>query len=263
MTASIQAAAERLIAAEESGLPCAPVRDLIGETDLDTAYAVQQQVAETRLRAGRRVVGRKIGITSEAVRRQFGVFQPDFGVLLSGMAYAPGEPIPLSRLLQPQIEAEIAFVLQRDLDNTDASVADVLRATDFVLAAFEIVDSRIAGWDIRISDTIADNASSGLYVLGTVPHSLRGLDLASVGMAVEHKGQTVSVGSGVACMGSPVTAVAWLAREAARRGAPLREGDVVLSGALGPVIAVDGPGRYRACLDGLGEVDTVFEEGVA
>lgn len=258
MTEAIDAAADRLLAAVSSGRPCAPVRDLIGTNDVDTAYSVQQALTDARLAAGARVSGRKIGLTSEAVRQQFSVFQPDFGTLFADMGYASGEPVPLTRLLQPRVEAEIAFVLGSDLDRPDASVADVLRATEFVLAAIEIVDSRIAGWDITITDTVADNASSGCYVLGTVPRSLLGLDLATAAMAVEHDGCEVSSGSGAASMGSPVVALAWLAREVARRGMPLREGEVVLSGALGPVIPVDKPGRYTARIEGFGEVEAVF-----
>jgi 2-keto-4-pentenoate hydratase len=253
---AVAVAAARLRAAAETGQPCAPVRDLIG--DIDAAYAVQASLTADRLAAGQRIAGRKIGLTSLAVQRQFGVFQPDFGTLFADMALASGEPAGLSGYLQPRIEAEVAFVLGRDITAPDATVADVLRATEFVLAAVEIVDSRIAGWDISITDTVADNASSGGFVLGTVPVPLTGLDLAEVGMVIEHDGEPVSTGAGAACMGSPAVAVTWLAREVARRGSPLRAGDVVLSGALGPVVAVTAPGRYRARLDGLGSVDAVF-----
>ena len=258
MTLQIEQAAERLAEAAKSRTPCAPVRDLIGERDQDAAYAVQSRLTEQRLDAGGRIVGRKIGLTSAAVQRQFGVFSPDFGMLFADMVYADGAPIALATLLQPRVEAEVAFVLGRDLDMPAATVADVLRATEFVLAAIEVVDSRIAGWDITITDTIADNGSSGAVVLGTVPYALNGLDLTEVGMVLEHGGEPVSAGAGAACLGSPVTAVAWLAQQAARHGRPLREGDVVLSGALGPMVDVPGPGRYRARLDGLGEVEAVF-----
>jgi 2-keto-4-pentenoate hydratase len=254
----IEGAADRLRTAAATGQPCAPVRDLIGDTDVDAAYAVQAALTAGRLAAGQRVIGRKIGLTSLAVQRQFGVFQPDFGTLFGDMALTSGEPASLSRYLQPRIEAEVAFVLGRDIPAPDATVADVLRATEFVLAAMEIVDSRIAGWDISITDTVADNASSGGFVLGTVPISLTGLDLAEAGMVIEHDGEPVSTGTGAACMGSPAAAVTWLAREVARRGSPLAAGDVVLSGALGPMVAVTEPGRYRARLDGLGDVDVVF-----
>ncbi|MFC0440079.1 2-keto-4-pentenoate hydratase [Kutzneria buriramensis] len=260
MTTTTEEAADRLERAAATGKPCAPVRDLIGDTDIDTAYAVQEIQTKNRLAQGARVIGRKIGLTSDAVRSQFGVFRPDFGTLFNDMGYATGEPVPLRRLLQPRVEAEVAFVLRTDIDLPDASVADVLRATDFVLAAIEIVDSRVANWDIRITDTVADNASSGLYTLGCVPFSLNGLDLAQVGMVIEHDGEPVSVGSGAACMGNPVVAVAWLAREVARRGAPLRAGEVILSGALGPMVPVTEPGVFTARLDGLGEVQAVFTD---
>ncbi len=258
MSAGIELAAGRLAAAIEGGPACAPVRDLLGTTDIDAAYQVQSLLGRRRVDAGATVIGRKIGLTSPAVQRQLGVARPDFGVLYDDMSYADGQPVPLGGFHAPRVEAEVAFVLSRDLDSPVASIVDVMRATEFVLAAIEIVDSRIAGWDITITDTVADNASSGAFVLGTVPHLLTGLDLAMVGMVLEHRGEPVSVGAGAACLGSPVTAVAWLARELAGRGAPLRAGEVVLSGALGPMVPVTEPGSYRAELDGLGSVRAHF-----
>jgi 2-keto-4-pentenoate hydratase len=257
-TEQVERAVTRLAAAASTRTPCAPVRDLIGDSDQDAAYAVQARLTDRRVGAGGRIVGRKIGLTSVAVQRQFGVFTPDFGVLFADMVHSSGAPVSLASLLAPRVEAEVAFVLGRDLDQPAATVADVLRATDFVLAAVEVVDSRIAGWDITITDTIADNGSSGAVVLGTVPQPLAGLDLSQVGMVLEHRGEPVSVGAGAACLGSPVTAVAWLAQQSHRNGTPLRAGDIVLSGALGPMVEVPGPGRYRARLDGLGEVEAVF-----
>ncbi|MFF2370714.1 2-keto-4-pentenoate hydratase [Agromyces sp. NPDC058110] len=256
-TPAVRAADERLRLAAASGTPCAPVRDLIGDADQDAAYAVQTLGIERRIAEGRRVIGRKIGLTSTAVQAQFGVFAPDYGVLLDDMVAADREPIALDRFLQPRVEAEIAFVLGRDLDSPTTHVADVIRATDFVLPAIEVVDSRIAGWDITIADTVADNASSGAVVLGTTPRSLDGLDLTEVGMSLERDGDPVSTGSGVACIGSPVIAVAWLARAVARHGRPLRAGEVILSGALGPMVAATA-GVFRARLDGLGEVRADF-----
>ncbi|MFF2389197.1 2-keto-4-pentenoate hydratase [Agromyces sp. NPDC058104] len=255
--AALRAAEERLHTAARDGLACAPVRELIGETDQDAAYAVQSLGIARRLAEGRRIVGRKIGLTSPAVQSQFGVFTPDYGVLLDDMAFADREPIDLARFLQPRVEAEVAFVLGRDLDSPTTHVAEVLAATEFVLPAIEVVDSRIAGWDIRITDTIADNASSGAIVLGTTPRRIEGLDLAALGMRLDHEGDPVSTGSGAACLGSPVIAVAWLAREVARHGRPLRAGEIVLSGALGPMIAA-GAGVFHARLDGLGEVRADF-----
>ncbi|MPZ00659.1 MAG: 2-keto-4-pentenoate hydratase [Actinophytocola sp.] len=257
----LHTAAKRLIEAETTRTSCAPVRDLIGDTDQDLAYQVQTLVTSARVENGARVVGRKIGLTSRAVQTQLGVPSPDFGTLFDDMAYTDREPIPLGRFLQPRVEAEVAVVLDRDLDSETANVADVVRATDFVLPAIEVVDSRIAGWDIRITDTIADNASSGAFVLGTNPKRLTDVDLPATGMAMEARGAVVSTGAGVACLGSPVAAVAWLARVSARQGTSLRAGDVILSGALGPVAPVTSAGSFRARLSGLGEVTAIFTEG--
>ncbi|WP_219818917.1 2-keto-4-pentenoate hydratase [Streptomyces sp. SM11] len=259
-SARIDAAVARLTAAALSGAPCAPVREFLGHDDIDAAYETQNRLTAARSAAGARPVGAKIGLTAPAVQQQFGVFRPDFGVIFDDMTYAHAEPVPLERLLQPRVEGEIAFVLGRDLDRPGAGVADVLRATEFVLPAIEIVDSRIAGWDLAITDTVADNASSGAIVLGTTPCPLAGVDLSRVGMVLERDGEPVSFGAGQACLGSPVVAVAWLARELAARGRPLRAGDVVMSGALGPMVPVGGPGRYRLALDGLGEVEAVIEK---
>ncbi|MDG4830574.1 fumarylacetoacetate hydrolase family protein [Solwaraspora sp. WMMD1047] len=247
-----------LAGAAATGAPCEPVRTLIGETDLDAAYAVQSALIDDRVAAGARIVGRKIGLTSPAVQRQFGVYQPDFGTLLDDMVHSHAQPVPLPAFLQPRVEAEVAFVLGTDITVEQPSVADVLRATDFVLAAIEIVDSRIRDWDIRITDTVADNASSGAVVLGTTPYPLAGLDLAEIGMVLEVDGEPASTGAGSACLGSPVTAVVWLARELSRRGTPLRAGEIVLSGALGPMVPVTAPGRYRAHLAGLGSVEAII-----
>lgn len=254
---AVRSADERLHQSAASGTPCAPVRDLIGESDQDAAYAVQSLGIARRLDEGRRVIGRKIGLTSRVVQTQLGVDSPDYGVLLDDMMFADREPIDLGRFLQPRVEAEIAFVLNSDLDSPTTHVADVIRATAFVLPAIEIVDSRVAGWDIRITDTIADNASSGAVVLGPTPRSLEGFDLTALGMSLDRDGRPVSTGSGAACLGSPVIAVAWLARAVARHGQPLRAGEVILSGALGPMVDATA-GVYRARLDGLGEVRTDF-----
>jgi 2-keto-4-pentenoate hydratase len=256
---SARAADARLRRAAETRTACAPVRDLIGDTDQDEAYVVQSLGVDRRVTEGRRVVGRKIGLTSPSVQAQFGVFAPDYGVLLDDMVAADRESIELARFVQPRVEAEVAFVLGRDLDSPTTHVADVLRATEYVLPAIEVVDSRIAGWDICITDTIADNASSGAVVLGTTPRKIEGLDLSAVGMSLDRDGEPVSTGSGAACLGSPVIAVAWLARVVAGHGRPLRAGEVILSGALGPMVSA-ADGVFRARIDGLGEVRVDFSD---
>jgi 2-keto-4-pentenoate hydratase len=258
LPASLAAAAERLVRAQQGREPAEPVRDLLGERDIDAAYMVQAEVLRRKLaEPGRRVVGRKIGLTSPAVQRQFGVFQPDFGVLTDDMAFADREDVPVRRFLQPRVEAEVAFVL-RDSLPAGATVADVLRATEFLLPALEIVDSRIRDWDISIADTVADNASSGAFVLGATPIEPAGRDLGGLGMVLESRGEPLSTGAGAACLGSPAAAVAWLAREVARRGDPLTAGEIVLTGAWGPMVPVTGPGTYVARFEQIGDVRVNF-----
>jgi 2-keto-4-pentenoate hydratase len=252
-------AAQRLLDAARSATPCSPVRDLIGADDIAVAYAVQQEIALERKRKGGRVVGHKIGLTSAAVQRQLGVDQPDFGVLFDDMDVSAVDPVPVGGLLQPRIEAEVAFLLGADLAG-DITPAAVRAAVDAMAPALEIVDSRVAGWDISIADTIADNASSGLFVLGSERARLDDLEPVEIQMELDVDGRVVSKGSGAACLGDPLAALAWLAGAARDLGDPLRAGQVVLSGALGPMVPVLPGMRVTATLTGLGTVSTRFEE---
>ena len=255
---AVTAALERLAAARTAGHPCAPVRTLLPAGDIGAAYAVQSAWMAGQVAAGDSVAGRKIGLTSPAVQAQLGVDQPDFGTLLATMDCPQGEPIDIGRLLQPRIEAEVAFVLADDLDAPDIGPDDVLAATGSVAAALEIVDSRVAGWDISIVDTVADNASSGLFTLGPERRAPAGLDLAACPMRLWRGGEQVSTGSGAACLGHPAAAVAWLAATARSYGQPLRAGEIVLSGALGPMVPVAAGDRFTAEIGGLGLVRASF-----
>lgn len=254
----IEEAARRLWDASQNGTPCAPIRDLLDDGDLDAAYAVQEINTRRGLDAGRRLVGRKIGLTSKAVQTQLGVDQPDYGMLFADMAVAEGEDIRLADVLQPKVEAEIAFVLGDDLDDDQLTVADVMSAIDYAVAAIEVVGSRVANWDIRILDTIADNASSGLYVLGSEPRILGQFDPRLCGMVMEKNGEPVSVGAGAACLGNPLSAALWLAKVMARVGRPLRAGDTILSGALGPMSPAAPGDVFEARINGLGSVRASF-----
>lgn len=253
----IQQAADQLRAAAESGVPCSPVRDVLGtETDIDTGYAVQQANTDADVAAGRRVVGRKIGITSKAVMDQIGVEQPDFGTLFVDMEYGDGVPIEHGRLLQPRAEAEVALVLEHDLDKGEHSFNDILRATAYALPSIEIVDSRVADWNIRIVDTVADNASCGLYVLGGKPVPLDRVDLRTITMSMMINGEEVSTGVGAACLGHPLHAARWLADTLSARGIPLQAGDVLMTGALGPMRPLAPGDDVVADLGELGVVTT-------
>ena len=255
---AIDRVAAALFEAARSGTPCPPIKDMLPPNDTAGAYAVQAQLTARAVASGRRIVGRKIGLTSVAVQKQLGVDQPDFGMLFDDMAYADGVTIPWRRLLQPKVEAEVALVLERDLDREGLELTDVIDATAYALAAIEVVGSRIAEWRISLVDTIADNASSGVYVLGTAPRKLADFDPRLCGMVMTRRGEDVSLGVGAACLGSPLIAALWLARKMVEVGAPLKAGDVVLTGALGPMVAVAPGDVVRAEIAGLGSVVAAF-----
>lgn len=259
--AAIADAAERLWAAARSGRPCAPVRDLIDAGDLDAAYAVQQRNVERAVaELGWRPSGRKIGLTAAAVRAQLGVDEPDFGTLYAGHAVESGGRVPLRGLLAPRVEAEIALVLGVDLDGGRHTPDDVAAAIAAIVPSLEIIDSRIADWDITIVDTVADNASFGGYVLGAARRPEEVGDLREVPMQLTVDGAPAAEGSGAASMGSPLLAAAWLAGTMADRGTPLRAGDVILTGSLGPVAPITGPCTVEAAFGDLGGVSVTFTE---
>lgn len=252
-----QQAADLLWEADRTRTPIAPVRDLLGtSTDIDVGYAVQEINRQRSLAAGRRVSGRKIGVTSKAVQEQIGVDQPDFGTLYSDTEYGDGVEIPASRLIQPRAEAEIALVIGRDLDSAPHGFAEIIRAVEFALPAIEIVDSRIEDWQISIVDTVADNASCGLYVVGSRPVPLSAFDIRTVPMAMTIDGDEVATGVGAACLGNPVNAARWLADVLCERGIPLRSGDVVMTGALGPMQPIAAGDLVVARFGDLGTVTT-------
>jgi 2-keto-4-pentenoate hydratase len=257
---NVVAAADRLIEAEATRVPCAPVRALIGRDDVATAYAVQETVTAQRVAAGATVVGRKIGLTSEAVQLQLGVDQPDFGVLFGDMAYSDGDTVPFTRVLQPRVEAEVAFVLATDLAEGPLDDAQVRDAIDYAVAALEICGSRVASWDISFGDTVADNASAGAFVLGTERHSLDEVVTKAVSMEMRLNGEVVSTGTGAACLGDPINAVVWLARQARDLGTPLRAGQIILSGALGAMRPVTPGVAVAATITGLGTVSVNFSD---
>ena len=258
MADPINDAAERIWNAYQNRAPCVPVRDVIGATDVERAYAVQETNTVRWLKAGRKLSGRKIGLTSKAVQQQLGVDQPDFGMLFADMICADGELLPVARFMQPRVEAEVALVLDKPLNRESHSVEDIERATAYAVAAIEIVDSRIAKWDIRLADTVADNASSGGYVLGSVRKKLGEIDLVGCRMTMERGREVVSQGTGAACLGNPLNAAVWLADTMAKRGRPLAAGDVVLTGALGPMVAVAPGDEIATNIEGIGTVGVRF-----
>jgi len=256
----ITTAARRIRNAAKTGKPCKPVRDLFKKGDLDAAYAAQRINTEHWMAEGRRVVGRKIGLTAKSVQIQLGVDQPDYGILYADMEVVDGAEIDSSTVLQPRAEGEIALVLDNDLIDDQLTLVDLIDAVAYALPAIEVVGSRIAKWDINILDTIADNASSGLYVLGTRPVGLHEIDLRMCGMVMEIKGQQVSVGAGAACLGNPLNSALWLARKMVQVGMPLQAGEVLMTGALGPMAAVSAGDAVEVRISGLGSVHASFSK---
>lgn len=235
-----------------------PIRDSIPNASIENAYAVQAVNTAYWEAEGRSVVGAKIGLTAKAVQQQLGVDQPDFGHLFADMAIADGDTVLPGRLLQPKVEAEVAFVMARTPDPKRLTTAELIDSVAYLLPAIEIVDSRIADWKIDIVDTVADNASSGLFVLGTSPVQLSDVDLRLCGMVLEKNGEPTSFGAGAACLGNPLHALGWLCATMARVGRPIIEGDVILSGALGPMVAVAQGDSVEARINGLGNVRVLF-----
>ena len=235
-----------------------PLTERHPDITIEDAYAIQQKMLARRLAAGERVVGKKIGVTSKAVMDMLGVFQPDFGWLTDGMVYNEGEAVPMARLIQPKAEGEIAFILKRSLKGPGVSVADVLAATEGVMACFEIVDSRIQDWKIKIQDTVADNASCGVFVLGDRLVDVRDVDLTTCGMVLEKNGEIVATGAGAAALGHPANAVAWLANTLGARGIALEAGEVVLSGSLGIMVPVQAGDNLRVTIGGIGGCSVRF-----
>jgi len=254
----LETIARRLREALETGIPIAPIRTAIGEQNVAAAYEIQRINTNHACAQGRTICGKKIGLTSAAVQTQLGVDQPDFGVLFSDMARTDFEDIELDQMILPRIEAEIVFVLGKDLDGPGLTMADLLGSIEYLLPALEIVDSRVREWDIGITDTVADNASCGLFVLGNEKRLPGGLDLRSCGMVMEDQSGPVSFGAGAACLGNPLNACLWLANKMIEFNTPLREGDLVLSGALGPMVNVRPGNSFQARIGNIGSVSAHF-----
>lgn len=238
-----------------------PLRDGLDPVDIAGAYAVQTINTQFWEAQGRRIVGRKAGLTAKAVQTQLGVDQPDFGVLFEDMRVADGGTLDPAQCLQPKAEAEIAFVLGADLPDPHSTPEQVAAAVASVHAAIEIVDSRIADWKITFADTVADNGSSAFFVLADAGKPLAGLDIWTAGMVMQINGQTVSLGVGAAALGHPLNAAAWLAQTLAARGEPLKAGDVLLAGALGPMVAINPGDRVEAFVGGLGSCSFTYGKG--
>lgn len=249
----ISQAGEELYQALLEQRTLAPFTERFDDITIDDAYRISLKMVDCRVKAGETIVGKKIGVTSKPVQEMLGVFQPDFGFLTDGMVFSDGADISIAgHLIQPRAEGEIAFRLKADLAGPGVTEADVLAATESIMPCFEIVDSRVDDWRIKIEDTVADNASCGVYVLGSNEVDPRDFDLPGLHMKIFKNGELHSEGLGSAVQGNPLTAVAWLANTLGEYGIPFKAGEVILSGSLAPLIPVVAGDRMSLEIEGIG-----------
>lgn len=255
----IKLAGDELFTAMREQRTLRPFTERYEDITIEDAYHISLRMVERRVADGERIIGKKIGVTSKAVQNMLNVHQPDFGYLTDRMAYSEGQEMPISKeLIQPRAEGEIAFILKKDLTGPGITNADVLAATDCLIPCFEVVDSRIENWQIKIQDTVADNASCGLFILGDQAVDPRKLDLSTCGMVVEKNGSIISTGAGAAALGSPVNCVTWLANTLGQFGIGLKAGEVILSGSLVPLEPVVAGDFMRVSIGGMGSASVKF-----
>ena len=257
--AQMEQVSNALIEAEKTCKPIVALTDQYGDVSYEDAYAIQLKTFDTKVKAGDVIVGKKIGLTSRGMQEQFGIREPDYGMITDKMVIREGQPLPMSSLILPRIEPEIAFLLKEDLNGPGINVANVLDATEGVLPAFEVIDSRYKDWKITVKDSISDNASAGVMILGGKLTSVKDLDMRLLGMVLEHNGEIVSTGAGAAVLGNPAESVAWLANKLHGYGIVLKKGDFVMSGSLVAAVKVAAGSFLRATFDHLGPVSVRFE----
>lgn len=253
-----QQLADRLDEADRTRIPIDPLTDGDVELGVEDAYAIASINIARRVAAGRVVRGRKVGLTSKPMQDLLGVDEPDFGVLLDDMFVEDGDLVPLDAMVQPRVEAEMAFLLGRDLAGPGVTTSNALAAIDGVMPSIEIVDSRVKDWRIRLVDTVADNASSGKLVIGGAITPVTSIDLRLAGMVISRNGRMVDSGAGAAALGNPARCVAWLANKLATFGDQLHAGDIVLPGALHKMVPVSPGDTFRAEFAHLGTVTARF-----
>lgn len=252
--------AAHLEKARETGEGVQPITELDPDLTIDEAYSIQLHTIEQYIQAGDQITGKKIGLTSKVVQEALGVDEPDYGHLLSSMVVDNRGTVPFEKVLQPKVEGELAFILKEDLEGPNVTTIDVLQATDVVVPAIEIVDSRIKDWKITLADTVSDNASSGLYVLGDQAKKVTELDLKHIGMAMYKNDALQNTGAGAAALGNPAKCVAWLANKLARYNIRLKAGEVILSGALSAMVDARPGDHFRVKFQELGEVEVTFSK---
>ncbi|MEM3265216.1 MAG: 2-keto-4-pentenoate hydratase [Thermoplasmata archaeon] len=255
---NLEEISSKLLHAKKEKIPIEPLTETYSNFDIKLAYQIQLIGIENELKQGKKVIGKKIGLTSKPMQTLLGVSEPDYGHLISDMLVAESSFVNLNDLLQPKIEGEIAFILGKDLKGPNVSIADVYRATEGIMPAIEIIDSRIKDWKIKLADTVADNASSALFVLGDRLVPITNLDIKHIGMVIEKNGEVVSTGAGAAVLGHPANSVAWLANKLSEFNVYLEAGEVILSGALSGAIEARRGDIFTVSFHTLGSISISF-----
>jgi len=248
-----------LIEAERTSKSVVALTERFSDVSYEDAYAIQLKTFDTRVKAGAVIVGKKIGLTSKAMQDQFKIREPDYGMITNRMVIREGQPIPVSSLILPRLEPEIAFLLKEDLKGPGVNVANVIEATEGVLPAFEVIDSRYKDWKITVKDSISDNASAASMILGGKLTPIKDIDLRLIGLVMEKNGAVLSTAAGAAVLGNPAESVAWLANKLTEYGITLKKGEFVMSGSLVSAVPVEAGASLRATFDRLGSVSVRFE----
>lgn len=258
MDAKLIAIAESLYHAQQTLTTIPPISDTNPETTIADAYAIQQYITLKRLESGIKIVGRKIGLTSKAMQDLFNVNEPDYGTIFEDLVYPNKSVLPREKMIQARVEAEIAFILKKDLPGPNITAWQVLQATEGVMPCLEIIDSRIENYKIRIQDTIADNASCWGVILGSKLSYPLGIDYSVLGLTVYKNGEVAATATGAAVLGNPLNSVAWLANKMLEYGVVLKAGDIIISGSLIAAFPIDKGDIIQAEFDRLGEVSVII-----
>jgi 2-oxopent-4-enoate hydratase len=255
----IEQVSNELVESEKTCVPIVSLTDRFGDVSYEDAYAIQLKTIDTKVKAGGVVVAKKIGLTSKAMQDWLGVHEPDYGIIVDQMVVREGQPIAMSSLIMPKIEPELAFLLKDDLVGPGINAANVLDATEGILPAFEVIDSRYKDWKITVKDSISDNASAGIMILGGKLTPVKDIDLRLGGMVLEHNGKVIGTAAGAAVLGNPAASVAWLANKLTEFGVPLKKGEFVMSGSLVSAVNIEAGSFLRATFDHFGPVSVLFE----
>jgi len=256
----IEQISQQLLKAEKSCQPIEAISARFTALSYDDVYAIQSKTIDTKVKSGAVIVGKKIGLTSQAMQQQFNIKEPDYGIIVDTGVFREGQPIARKSLILPRIEAEMAFLLRDDLQGPGVTVANVLDATEAVMPAFEVIDSRFKDWKITVKDSIADNASNAAVILGgKLTPLLPDIDLRLTGLVLGKNGEVIATAAGAAVLGNPAESVAWLANKLNEYGIPLRRGEIIMSGSLIRAVDIEPGSFFRATFDRLGSVSALFE----